>query len=1053
MSKVKSNPNLQILSLSRRRILCSGGELWQLYIDRHAQHQLEKLYISDAFRVAFERWSITPDVWIVDQIVDILEQSLWSTEKLDDYTCLFLKDFSFKKENPGANQIIVGDLYRQLQIAMSEALTISNRHMGRSIQIELLRCGDVEANPGPFGEDASTRPYRRPENTGGITERDGSIYHYSHSLHEHLLAEENSFPGHGGRLVIAFLRDLHDESPPSVSKEKSVSACAPKERALRKAEHSSANGSVEVETLEVGQLASPVLNSAISPVISHDDLVRLSECLCTLQSIYTAFGFVSEKKDFHAVVKTLKHWTKCASECGWLAFAKYKFTAFYAAWAPLIHREMPEKPFKEPDLPHMLIGGRFGRFVLKHLGFGGQAWSVHQKHEFLSSILYAKKGMPRVSESVLEESAKQMARDLTKAPTFPVPEILTPWADIENNDVEHMATRATVKDSLRRTVREIFGKNKKDLSLAGCFRDPVCPSFSANYNNTRGVLGTVGYLRDLEFELMNSGFFKKGAEGKFEYVSEQQALDEGKIEEQIDQDCRDLVYCSDYHGIRKQYDEVLANAIRRAWKEAPVVEPVPLPEPFKVRVISKGPPNLYFVLKSIQRKLWSTLRRNQRTFKLIGEPCTPEILKTLLGVPKNQKKGKFLLSVDYKAATDGLFSFVSETICDEICNLWDLPLDSKLRQMLHRSLTGHVFPASLFTEEELTERERSLWGELYVPQLNGQLMGSVTSFPFLCIANAAILRWCKEIDAKRRLTLDQAMMAINGDDAATWIGIAGYNAWKKLMKHFGFKASPGKVYCSEEFVNINSTTYRVTLEGYVHVKYLNMGLLKGMKRSGGNVGLSDITGGFSSLGSRHRELIDTLPPGIIDQVRKMFIREHWETLSKAKVPWNVCESYGGVGLAPHYSVEYIPNSAQGDDLGCFVRKLKFGPTDADRRGCRMIHTGMVDPVKIIKDPALSGAMEALLELLPDVKSFYLPRGKIQKADDPTLGRFQIALFYCRIDSVLRNPIDTSMAAWIHNVRVWQTCYQRCRELGVRPFSGDILSYSRRLGCSFVDPFH
>ncbi len=83
---------------------------------------------------------------------------------------------------------------------------------------------------------------------------------------------------------------------------------------------------------------------------------------------------------------------------------------------------------------------------------------------------------------------------------------------------------------------------------------------------------------------------------------------------------------------------------------------------------------------------------------------------------------------------------------------------------------------------------------------------------------------------------------------------------------------------------------------------MNMGLLKGLKRSGGAVGASDVVddGRDGSLGARARELFRLAPPGLADRVMTEFVSEHKEVLEALRVPWFMPERLGGVGLPAYW---------------------------------------------------------------------------------------------------------------------------------------------------------
>ncbi len=71
---------------------------------------------------------------------------------------------------------------------------------------------------------------------------------------------------------------------------------------------------------------------------------------------------------------------------------------------------------------------------------------------------------------------------------------------------------------------------------------------------------------------------------------------------------------------------------------------------------------------------------------------------------------------------------------------------------------------------------------------------------------------------------------------------------------------------------------------FKQVKYLNLGLVKGVKRSGGIIGLNDHSS-HENIGARYRDMLQLLDPTMHEQAHKLFIEFHKEYLEKARVPW------------------------------------------------------------------------------------------------------------------------------------------------------------------------
>jgi len=308
-----------------------------------------------------------------------------------------------------------------------------------------------------------------------------------------------------------------------------------------------------------------------------------------------------------------------------------------------------------------------------------------------------------------------------------------------------------------------------------------------------------------------------------------------------------------------------------------------------------------------------SIMRKQRVFTLIGEPVTAEFLESVFtGVD-----GKFL-SVDYMSATDLLNPRLSLAAVDEICKITGIPDD--LSVMFRDALCGHTIEGS--------------------PQKWGQLMGSIVSFPILCLVNAAICRRAYELGEQLPwgVSLQDCPLLVNGDDGLLRCGLRTKEYWADLAALGGLTPSVGKVYFHETYLNINSTSYSMDESGCVHHPYVNMGLVKGMTRSEGKMQANNVTenqDSFGTIGSRHHELMKGCPDSIRLSVHKMFIRENYELLKSIKVPWYVPESMGGVGLMP-FTV------TSGEDIDDFkisyleIDGVRYGPSDLDLKCCRII---------------------------------------------------------------------------------------------------------------------
>jgi hypothetical protein len=658
-------------------------------------------------------------------------------------------------------------------------------------------------------------------------------------------------------------------------------------------------------------------------IISRD----VSACLRVVYEIAKLYGFRPEanRKDFQSEMgSTFTHWVQgsCASG-GWMKFVKYKLSAFFSAHTE--QKTLPKRPFGSfRDDPKHLVGGRVGRFIDLLIKF-----RPNQRMSFLTSILRSKNGMPRPDSQQIRLKEAEAVQKLTSLVPDQRPKSIISWADLDERRVHPKVStvlgREQFENQLRRTVVELFAGQR--YSIEDRIR-PFFPSTSANYQNSRRHAGTVGVL--LEHPTLLDGLRKNGGylhaeinkTGETEERREAAPLEELRITPKSKQE------------FDKAFSQLYWRIMKQAQMELPVVVPLGLAEPLKVRVITKGPPLLYTALKPLQRFMHSILRKHP-CFTFIGEPVG-DGTKLWHRLGADLKDNEVFVSADYEDSTNTLKSWVSNVIADEICN--QVGIDGLEKTLFIDSLTGHTFlpppHANPKTESEIkfnqmiahavADPQDRLPDEIVdklIHQQHGQLMGSITSFPILCIANATICRWAMECAKGQPMKLNNMPLTINGDDAAFKTTEEGYAFWQRIAEYSGMKESIGKTFVSRFFVNINSTNFiynrdnarpvstrRMTynekgedVEEFIvrynpfHlVRYVNMGLLLGLKRSGGFDSRQETP--YASLGSRYRALMEMAPLKCKEKISKMFFDHNRETIDGARLPYKIPEWLGGLGL-------------------------------------------------------------------------------------------------------------------------------------------------------------
>lgn len=612
-------------------------------------------------------------------------------------------------------------------------------------------------------------------------------------------------------------------------------------------------------------------------------LRNTNETLDGVLTIFTLFGCKAT-----AVSEATKaHWGMLAKAAGsWMKAVKWKLTAFFN-----YHRDLPlpPSPWKDVNLddPAILLGGQPNRWF--------RAFKLRAKHstaerqrmkEFLLSIrIGVKKGAPRPSQEDLRTKEAEHVRIMTtEKPQSPEQKLETSWAERAEipDEIPDELTVETMKSQLRRTVRELFGATTYTVEdrLKMMF-----PSTSANYILNRKKGGAVAAVVEsptlLEGLRRPGGYLDVKSEKEVSAPEEEHAV---AVTERLIEGRTIL----DDSRLREVFRTYWHRLLVRAVERPNLVEPVGLAEALKVRVITKSDPIRQTVLRSLWKKMHTVLRQHP-TFILLDRPETEEIVNERIG--DELLPNQLYLSGDYEAATDNLHSWVSETVADEIASIWNLgPEEHKL---FREGLTGHIYGDK--------------------PQRRGQLMGSVVSFPVLCVANAAMSRWSMELAERRLMLLRDSPLLINGDDVGLRAHKRVYGYWQKITSFGGLHESLGKTYATRQFIEINSRCFergipttrverlgghrlRILPIGLYKTKFVNLGLVLGMKRSQGSIGLSDLDSPEYNLGARGRKLVDSSPEELAEPLMRLFILRHKELLQKTRLPWFIPTWLGGIGL-------------------------------------------------------------------------------------------------------------------------------------------------------------
>jgi hypothetical protein len=412
----------------------------------------------------------------------------------------------------------------------------------------------------------------------------------------------------------------------------------------------------------------------------------------------------------------------------------------------------------------------------------------------LNSLTGLKKAQPEVSRTTVRKAVEKWGPALFEPRTTKEKPTVSDWDELEG------------------VVVEIVGHLREKLHRA--YVPIPIPSTKARLDSARKEGGALGaWIKEVESRLREVGpggiwdGFSDGAP-RADFSADTACLDPfWSFYPQV-------VLAADHEDGRSHV--VVANVpwvplleLLEHFATPLVVEPTGLPEPFKVRVISKGPTMPYWVCQVIQKAVHGALQ-DLPEFQLTRESPDRDIEDLLTGVLGTGllSPNLFYVSGDYTGATDNLHPGVSNLVGHHLGSAMDLTPD--LADLFLRALTGHVLVSS-----DGAERGQK-WG---------QLMGSNVSFPVLCIANLALTIMAlrrsegtfsspkRGVVAPRRFLgreVGRSGILINGDDIGFIASDVSYAEWSRVTSLFGLSPSVGKNFRSRDFIQLNSQMFRVS---------------------------------------------------------------------------------------------------------------------------------------------------------------------------------------------------------------------------------------------------
>ncbi len=542
----------------------------------------------------------------------------------------------------------------------------------------------------------------------------------------------------------------------------------------------------------------------------------LTDSVRILQEVFVRHGARLSVPEWDAQVeKFLSYVAWCLDgNTPWYKVIKYKLAAFAASWLDQEEfNNLPVRPSSVPstDNPKVIFGGKVYRWM--------RSFSKSNRIKIRSicqSVLQCKAGMPKPGLPLAYLGAVETFESLT-TPIPPVPEEvkILAWADWDIAGVNQLPaapeafyghmTRHGVKEQIRRTVREVFANAA-----------PYDPKLSYKVPSTSSA-----------FTWMQQAVTTTSG-GNFMHI--QDWWRRGNLNDLL-WDGPKAIGGSTIHGFTQpEFPErpkllynvstvlAQAKAYRAALRETALLENeqslvriVPLVEALKIRPITQADPFLQTSLDSFQKYMHTVLRLHD-CFALIGRPVSSDYVEKRLG-HRPLAPDEFFCSGDYSAATDGIDPEYTECAIDELNRMEKI--DDETYALAYDNLIGNDIMDPEFPDSPPK------------PQRRGQLMGSITSFPILCLINAALIRYFLEVTYRRVFTLLDAPMMINGDDnlsrarnhhsSEPSLNRSALRLLTELARMWTFKLSPGKTFLSKEVAVINSAMFHYrTVPGGKH---------------------------------------------------------------------------------------------------------------------------------------------------------------------------------------------------------------------------------------------
>jgi len=555
-----------------------------------------------------------------------------------------------------------------------------------------------------------------------------------------------------------------------------------------------------------------------------------------------------------------------------------------------------ERPPCEQGLDGVLFGGAFHQFLTRKLFLKKTLNRTRAQIAF--SFLQSKRAWNPISRFQQLEALRKHEKAVCKKRNLPF--------------------NHTLISEVQRTVREVYGRFRRKREGMVAWTDRV-PSLSAHFEKSRKEGGAQDYLGEHNLWWQDQEFIRPELVGFLEINGVPKEIrgfpreNVASTREQAVLGTLKLRRALRLLGLGEDHPDC---EINHRWFPAIYEDELDTQvhivlEPAKARIITAGPVVTYHRVRSFQKKI-HTILRNHPTFQLIGKPLSEGVLDDFSKkLRRTRMADDTYMSADYSGATDNLHPELIEACADEIADV--LGMDEHDASLYKRSLQDHnlVYPEQKHPYYCLMEECSPEWEQFQLDggqQKWGQLMGSPSSFPVLCLINAAINRWFFEqkYGLGKRWKLKDLPMLVNGDDLLMTLEPKDYSEWWSMVRSCGLEPSLGKNYISKEFAMINSELWLENKDFLGNHAYwelspfVNLGLLRGQGKVLGDTRRdSKIRVLPGDLISNSEKLLYGLKGDQRESIYSLWLSENRADIDNVLQPgqnWFIPSQLGGLGL-------------------------------------------------------------------------------------------------------------------------------------------------------------